>query len=96
MSNTDDKPFTSDGCTGFPNLWFKNCCKDHDYAYWAGHNEHESDLNFLRCIAEKSSRLRAFAFVFAGFIVTGMALLRPSYRLYQKATGTFLVRRNKL
>lgn len=38
----DIKPFTSDGCSAFPdgtikqeNLWLA-CCKQHDFAYWMG------------------------------------------------------------
>lgn len=39
---TELKPFTSDGCSAFPdgtlehkNLWLK-CCTAHDYTYWKG------------------------------------------------------------
>jgi hypothetical protein len=73
----DDKPFTSDGCSWFPDLWIKPCCKDHDYGVWAGHDQDENDIRFLACIAERSGHLGVFKFLFAGFIVTGMALGRP-------------------
>ena len=65
------KPFTSDGCTLFPDLWFKHCCKDHDYAHWAGHPELESDIRFMSCIASASNCLGPFRFLFSGVIVTG-------------------------
>jgi len=78
------KPFKSDGCSWFPDLWIKPCCKDHDYGVWAGHDEHENDTRFLACIAERSKRLGAFSFVFAGGIVTGMALGRPIFELYKR------------
>jgi hypothetical protein len=55
------KPFTSDGCSAFPdgtfsqkNLWL-SCCTIHDYAYWQG-GTHEQRLladNALRqCVAQ--------------------------------------------
>jgi len=78
------KPFKSDGCTLFPDLWFKHCCKDHDYAYWAGHDELEGDVRFLNCLVECSPRLYSFKFLFAGVIVTGMATGRHVLRLFQK------------
>lgn len=87
-----DKPFTSDGCTLFPDLWFKHCCKDHDYAHWAGHDELESDIKFLNCLITSSPFLGYFKFVFAGIIVTGMALGRPIYRTYKKIKLRFTKR----
>jgi hypothetical protein len=43
---------------------------------------HESDLDFLRCIAARSSHLGAFSFLFSGVIVTGMAIGRPVRNLW--------------
>lgn len=44
------KPFTSDGCSAFPNgtpmqqtLWLQ-CCHDHDLAYWKGGTQAERVL----------------------------------------------------
>ena len=50
------KPFTSDGCSAFPDgtfahkkLWL-SCCATHDYAYWQGGTYEE------RLIADKALR----------------------------------------
>ena len=44
------KPFTSDGCSAFPegtftqqSLW-SNCCFRHDLAYWKGGTEKQKDI----------------------------------------------------
>jgi hypothetical protein len=54
------KPFTSDGCSLFPDgtpehpkLW-KKCCVVHDIAYWAGGTRDErrqADLELRDCVA---------------------------------------------
>jgi hypothetical protein len=85
------EPFKSDGCSWFPDLWFKECCRTHDYGVWAGYPEHENDCQFLYCIANRSRHLKAFSFLFAGLIVTGMALGRPVRKFWlslKKRCGT--------
>ena len=54
------KPFTSDGCSSFPDgtfkhkdLWLK-CCATHDYAYWKGGTYEErkvADKELKTCVA---------------------------------------------
>jgi len=54
------KPFTSDGCSAFPDgtfrhneLWLK-CCTAHDYAYWKGgtYSERlEADWALKQCVS---------------------------------------------
>ncbi|MFT5506115.1 MAG: hypothetical protein ACI845_002414 [Gammaproteobacteria bacterium] len=54
------KPFTSDGCSAFPDgtlkytkLWLQ-CCTAHDYAYWKGgtHDERKNaDIDFKNCVS---------------------------------------------
>jgi hypothetical protein len=54
------KPFTSDGCSAFPDgtlqqkqLWL-TCCVAHDYAYWKGGTYAErlqADRELMRCVA---------------------------------------------
>jgi hypothetical protein len=56
----DIKPFTSDGCSVFPDgtlkhrdLWLK-CCTAHDYAYWKGGTYQErldADIELKRCVS---------------------------------------------
>ena len=55
-------PFTSDGCSMFPNgsiqqqdLWL-DCCRAHDAAYWAGgtlDQRNSADLALRTCVASK-------------------------------------------
>jgi hypothetical protein len=54
------KPFTSDGCSSFPDgtlkeqqLWL-NCCMAHDFAYWQGGNYQQrldADKALKECVA---------------------------------------------
>ena len=57
------KPFTSDGCSLFPDRSVINeedwceCCFEHDKAYWQGGTEEErklADKLFKKCILEKT------------------------------------------
>jgi hypothetical protein len=53
-------PFTSDGCSDFPDgtsedqdLWLE-CCQQHDYAYWKGGTEEQrrqADEDLRDCVA---------------------------------------------
>lgn len=53
------KPFTSDGCSSFPDgtfeqktLWL-SCCTEHDYAYWQGGTYEErlaADRELRHCV----------------------------------------------
>ena len=55
------KPFTSDGCSAFPDgtfsqrkLWLQ-CCTDHDFAYWKGGTYKErlqADIELRNCVWE--------------------------------------------
>jgi hypothetical protein len=55
------KPFTSDGCSAFPDgtsdqqdLWLR-CCTAHDHAYWKGgtyQEREDADLALRSCVAE--------------------------------------------
>ena len=57
----DIKPFTSDGCSAFPdgtieqkNLWL-SCCEDHDVAYWVGGSFDErlaADKSLEACVEQ--------------------------------------------
>lgn len=54
------KPFTTDGCSLFPDGNFEDnskwieCCIRHDYAYWKGGTEHQralADSELKQCVA---------------------------------------------
>ena len=61
FSATEIKPFTTDGCSAFPNgtveqhsLWV-NCCIRHDLAYWKGGSYEErltADKALQSCVAQ--------------------------------------------
>ena len=74
----DIAPFTSDGCSAFPDgtpsqktLWLE-CCYEHDYAYWKGGTREER--------AEADQALRAC--VEADWI-SKSAFSEPSRKRYQ-------------
>ena len=59
-ARTTIKPFTTDGCSDFPDgtathktLW-RNCCVEHDKAYWQGgtyDERRQADKTLRRCVA---------------------------------------------
>jgi hypothetical protein len=51
-------PFTSDGCSLWPDGPWVNCCLDHDIAYWCGGSSEDrdrADEAFRQCVAAESS-----------------------------------------
>ena len=61
VSASEIKPFTTDGCSVFPdgdldnNDKWMQCCIRHDYAYWKGGTEVEreqADAELKQCVAE--------------------------------------------
>lgn len=63
-SSPPPRPFTSDGCSRFPDgtiirrtLW-RDCCLAHDKAYWRGgarDERREADHHFKACVSEVQS-----------------------------------------
>jgi len=88
VSAAELKPFTSDGCSAFPDgtfeqneLWLK-CCEAHDYAYWKGgtYREREAaDLELRQCVAEVGEEEVALLML-AGVRVGGTPFLPTSFR----------------
>lgn len=84
----DLRPFTSDGCSAFPdgtlqqkNLWL-TCCIAHDKAYWMGgtYNEREkADKELERCVAGVGEPEIA-KIMLAGVRVGGTPYLPTTYR----------------
>jgi len=82
------KPFTSDGCSSFPdgtlvqkNLWF-DCCKQHDFAYWQGGTKAQrltADKVLKRCVA-KVGEPQIALLMLAGVRVGGTPYLPTSFR----------------
>jgi len=82
------KPFTSDGCSHFPNgnfdqseLWL-SCCTAHDYAYWQGGSFNQrvvADLALRQCVTNVGEPTIA-ALMFAGVRVGGSPFFPTSFR----------------
>lgn len=82
------KPFTSDGCSAFPDgtfeqntLWL-NCCIAHDKAYWQGGTYAErlaSDQLLEQCVSDIGEPEIA-ALMLAGVRVGGTPYLPTSFR----------------
>ncbi len=82
------KPFTTDGCSAFPDgvikeqsLWL-NCCTKHDLAYWKGGTfaqKQEADAKLEQCVANVGEPEIA-KLMLAGVKVGGSAYYPTSYR----------------
>ena len=80
------KPFTSDGCSSFPdgtfkqkNLWL-SCCQQHDLAYWQGGTYQErlqSDFALKTCVSNVGEPQIA-ALMLAGVRVGGTPFYRQN------------------
>jgi hypothetical protein len=76
--------FISDGCTGFPDLWIRDCCVAHDRADFDGVEELTADLEFMKCVVEESMFLGPLSYVFGGLLLAGLFIFRPIYKKYKK------------
>jgi len=82
------QPFTSDGCSSFPDGTFKqkelwlNCCEKHDFDYWKGGTYEDrvvSDNNLKQCVSEVGEPEVA-VLMLAGVRVGGTPYLPTSFR----------------
>ncbi len=81
-------PFKSDGCSSFPdgtiaqrNLW-RDCCIEHDKAYWAGGTEQQriiADQALKKCVI-KVGEPEIAKLMLAGVRVGGNPYLPTSFR----------------
>lgn len=82
------KPFTSDGCSAFPDgtfeqnsLWL-NCCVAHDLAYWQGgtyQQRKDADMALKICVAKVGEKQIA-NLMLAGVRVGGSPFLPTTFR----------------
>lgn len=65
-------PFTTDGCSMWPDGTWRECCVVHDVSYWCGGPEKRSiaDRNLQACVRRKSTRANAF-FMYLGVRLGG-------------------------
>jgi hypothetical protein len=82
------KPFTSDGCSSFPDGTFKqkelwlSCCTAHDYAYWQGGTYLErliADKELRKCVSNVGEPQIA-KLMLAGVRVGGSPYFPTSFR----------------
>ena len=86
--NRQLKPFTSDGCSAFPDgtlaeneLWL-SCCEQHDLAYWKGGSysaKIQADEALETCVA-KIGNPEVAKLMLAGVAVGGSAYLPTTFR----------------
>ncbi|MDE3270875.1 hypothetical protein [Pseudoalteromonas sp. G4] len=82
------KPFTSDGCSAFPDgtfeqntLWL-NCCVAHDLAYWQGgtyQQRKDADIELKECVAAVGEKQIA-NLMLAGVRVGGSPFFPTTFR----------------
>lgn len=81
-------PFTSDGCSSFPDGTFKQkelwlaCCTEHDYSYWKGGTYQErlvADKQLRQCVA-KVGEPQIATLMLAGVRVGGSPYFPSSFR----------------
>lgn len=87
-NNDSPIPFSSDGCSGFPNgtpaqneLWL-GCCQAHDLAYWQGgtyRQRRKADEALQACVAE-SGEPEIALLMLAGVRVGGSPLFPSTFR----------------
>ena len=88
ISAKELKPFTSDGCSSFPDgtlaqkkLWLK-CCIAHDFAYWQGgtyQQRKQADLELKQCVASVGQKQVALLML-AGVRVGGSPFFPTPFR----------------
>ena len=88
LSADELRPFTSDGCSAFPDgtpkhkeLWLK-CCNAHDLDYWMGGTYEErraSDLRLKQCVSSVGEPTIAKAML-AGVTIGGSPFWPTSFR----------------
>ena len=87
--NSELKPFTSDGCSLFPDSslitkddWCE-CCFQHDLAYWKGGTEEErafADRTLKQCVFEKTQDEALAKIMYEGVRLGGSPYLYNWYR----------------
>ena len=79
---TPPHAFTSDGCSGFPNGDWLECCVRHDLPYWMGGTREEranADLALKRCVSDKGHPVVA-AIMHFGVRIGGIWWLPTPFR----------------
>jgi len=78
------EPFSTDGCSMFPDGKWRECCVEHDKAYWKGDPEdkegrRKADLELMACVARKGYPFTAFV-MYVGVRIGGSSWWPTSWR----------------
>lgn len=74
--------FKSDGCTWFPDGDYRDCCEEHDKAYYFGGSRHErsvADKQLYACVKERHGKMRA-RMMWLGVRIGGVSFLPTPFR----------------
>ncbi len=78
-----DKPFTTDGCSMFPDGDWGGCCVEHDKHYWRGGDRQErlaADILLSVCVWKKTDSIVLAFLMFLGVRIGGMPYLPTPWR----------------
>jgi len=76
-----DAPFTTDGCSRWPDDGWVACCVAHDMAYWCGGSEtdrRDADLMLTHCVGQRRGVMGAVMYL--GVRVAGVPWLPTPWR----------------
>lgn len=76
------KSFRTDGCSLAPDLNFRDCCVEHDRAYWMGGDESRrrtADLALRSCIEARGYETLAYLY-YLGVRIGGLSWLPTPWR----------------
>lgn len=82
QAKDDIAPFTTDGCSMWPDENYGGCCVEHDKAYHKGGTKEqrlEADIKLMQCVAAKHSTWMA-RLMFIGICFGGVPYLPLSWR----------------
>lgn len=77
-----DYPFTTDGCSMWPDGNYGGCCVEHDDAYWQGgtwRERREADRKLMACVVLKGHPFLALL-IYLGVRIGGIGLLPTPWR----------------
>jgi hypothetical protein len=75
--------FKTDGCSMFPDGNYRECCVEHDRAYFVGGSLRErraADKELYRCVRSKGNGKLLASMIFVGVRVGGVSFLPTPFR----------------
>lgn len=81
--NVPPNPFTSDGCSMFPDGNWRECCITHDFAYWCGGSRKarsKADNELEQCVSDQGHPILGWLMNHLGVQMGGHPLWPTSFR----------------